>query len=223
LKRHAIAAAVIAALGTIAAPASAAVVIQLSGTSGNPGENVLFNADQSGLSVVAATNQTNTNVTFTNALGLDAQANGQATITNSGQDTLSGTTTFTIAAGSSFSLAEFNIPGVPGNPPPEESTSVFVQALGLDGTVIGSATLQPLSGTGQNFINVSGNAGELFTGVRLTLAPTGSAVGALQQVRLAGVSAVPEPTTWAMMLIGFGAVGYSMRRRKVSYGQRQLA
>jgi hypothetical protein len=24
-------------------------------------------------------------------------------------------------------------------------------------------------------------------------------------------SAVPEPTTWAMMLIGFGAIGYSMR------------
>ncbi len=30
--------------------------------------------------------------------------------------------------------------------------------------------------------------------------------------------AVPEPTTWAMMLLGFGAVGYSMRRkRKVTY------
>jgi len=26
--------------------------------------------------------------------------------------------------------------------------------------------------------------------------------------------AVPEPATWAMMLIGFGAVGYSMRRRR---------
>ncbi len=26
-------------------------------------------------------------------------------------------------------------------------------------------------------------------------------------------SAVPEPATWAMMLIGFGAVGYSMRQR----------
>lgn len=27
-------------------------------------------------------------------------------------------------------------------------------------------------------------------------------------------SAVPEPGTWAMMLIGFGAVGYSMRRAR---------
>jgi hypothetical protein len=36
-------------------------------------------------------------------------------------------------------------------------------------------------------------------------------------------SAVPEPTTWAMMLIGFGAVGYSMRRRKVGYARVQAA
>ena len=27
------------------------------------------------------------------------------------------------------------------------------------------------------------------------------------------VSAVPEPTTWVFMLVGFGAVGYSMRRK----------
>jgi hypothetical protein len=24
---------------------------------------------------------------------------------------------------------------------------------------------------------------------------------------------VPEPATWAMMMLGFGGVGYSMRRR----------
>jgi hypothetical protein len=29
--------------------------------------------------------------------------------------------------------------------------------------------------------------------------------------------AVPEPATWAMFLMGFGAVGYSMRSRKVGY------
>jgi hypothetical protein len=34
-------------------------------------------------------------------------------------------------------------------------------------------------------------------------------------------SAVPEPATWAMMLVGFGAVGYSMRKR--SSGKTQLA
>jgi hypothetical protein len=26
--------------------------------------------------------------------------------------------------------------------------------------------------------------------------------------------AVPEPATWAMMLLGFGAIGFSMRRRR---------
>jgi hypothetical protein len=26
--------------------------------------------------------------------------------------------------------------------------------------------------------------------------------------------AVPEPSTWAMMLLGFGAVGFAMRRRR---------
>jgi hypothetical protein len=27
-------------------------------------------------------------------------------------------------------------------------------------------------------------------------------------------TAVPEPGTWAMMLLGFGAAGYSMRRSR---------
>ena len=35
--------------------------------------------------------------------------------------------------------------------------------------------------------------------------------------------AVPEPSTWAMMLLGFGAVGYGMRRRKVAAGLVRLA
>ena len=28
------------------------------------------------------------------------------------------------------------------------------------------------------------------------------------------VNAVPEPGTWAMMLLGFGAIGFGMRRRR---------
>ena len=32
--------------------------------------------------------------------------------------------------------------------------------------------------------------------------------------RASVVSAVPEPGTWAMMLLGFGAIGFSVRRRR---------
>ena len=34
---------------------------------------------------------------------------------------------------------------------------------------------------------------------------------------------VPEPATWAMMLMGFGATGYAMRRRRRSAGIPQVA
>ena len=33
-------------------------------------------------------------------------------------------------------------------------------------------------------------------------------------IRQIGEGAVPEPATWAMMLIGFGAMGVSLRRRR---------
>jgi hypothetical protein len=34
------------------------------------------------------------------------------------------------------------------------------------------------------------------------------------------VPAVPEPATWAMLLIGFGAVGATLRSRKTNNGRR---
>lgn len=37
------------------------------------------------------------------------------------------------------------------------------------------------------------------------------------------LNAVPEPSTWAMMLIGFGGIGYSMRRRRRSTAIEQFA
>lgn len=44
----------------------------------------------------------------------------------------------------------------------------------------------------------------------------GSAYGndRLGTVTLAAAGGVPEPSTWAMLLIGFGAAGYAMRRRQ---------
>ena len=36
------------------------------------------------------------------------------------------------------------------------------------------------------------------------------------------VAPVPEPATWAMMILGFGAVGYSLRRRTARVRVTQL-
>jgi hypothetical protein len=37
------------------------------------------------------------------------------------------------------------------------------------------------------------------------------------------MAAVPEPGTWAMMLLGFGAIGFSMRRRRTQQNIAQIA
>jgi len=58
-----------------------------------------------------------------------------------------------------------------------------------------------------DFVATGGSTTLSFTALN-----TGNAYGpALDNVML---SAVPEPTTWALMIFGFLAVGYSMRRRK---------
>lgn len=36
-------------------------------------------------------------------------------------------------------------------------------------------------------------------------------------------SAVPEAGTWAMMILGFGAIGYALRSRKVGFGASNIA
>jgi hypothetical protein len=41
-----------------------------------------------------------------------------------------------------------------------------------------------------------------------------SAFGPATSTRLASMAAVPEPATWAMMLIGFGGIGTAMRRNR---------
>ncbi len=63
------------------------------------------------------------------------------------------------------------------------------------------------------------------TGSSATLNFTNTAGAGNEGVFLDAVSisaAVPEPSTWAMMFLGFGAIGFGMRKRKAAQGETRL-
>jgi hypothetical protein len=58
-------------------------------------------------------------------------------------------------------------------------------------------------------VRIYGDAGEVFTGIKLQ-----SNSNSLEIDNLAIKNAVPEASTWAMMIFGLGAVGTAMRRKR---------
>lgn len=67
---------------------------------------------------------------------------------------------------------------------------------------------QPLGG----FFGLSSFDPNVNDTYRVDLAADGHSLTVFAQLG-SGVSAVPEPATWAMMLLGFGGIGLGMRRR----------
>lgn len=59
-----------------------------------------------------------------------------------------------------------------------------------------------------------GLAGLFLDAGTYTLHITGTRGGNTQYSGGIAFAAVPEPTTWAMLLLGFGVVGFAMRRRR---------
>jgi hypothetical protein len=90
----------------------------------------------------------------------------------------------------------------------------------------GRITIDALSGTkleGGTTFNVSSNANHEFTlvsTVPLTevdlSSPTGGGFLRVRQFEISGAALIPEPSTWAMMILGFaglGFLGYRQTRR----------
>ncbi len=154
----------------------------------------------------------------TGALSLDA-ASPVTFITGDGANptspVLSGRPTFngpiavlfdTDQAGVGFDGGFFNAAGSTG-----------ITAFARDGSLLGTVAN---TGLGIEFLGLVTNDGQnRIAGVFLDLVgaePAGFAIDNLRfgvrgQVVTPGI---PEPTTWAMMILGFGAIGGSLRRRR---------
>jgi hypothetical protein len=76
-------------------------------------------------------------------------------------------------------------------------------------TVIGIHYGDAGTGLGDRTVFYSWNNLPSTSGITLSLTQ-----GFSNAVLYRSTGAVPEPATWAMMLLGFGAIGVSMRRRK---------
>jgi hypothetical protein len=185
-------------------PASAAVTICLGGgCAPQTGTNVLLNTGDTGTSVQGTLNNAPGTVTLTSTESLSLPASGAARVSAT-DGILDNPLTFTFDDGL-ISALEFNINALTNG-------DVFFTFAGgdSDGQV---TTLYDLASNGQNFFNAFNGT---FKSVTMTFA-NGATVEDVRQFRMSAASptaAVPEPATWAMMLLGFGAIGFGMRRRR---------
>ena len=121
--------------------------------------------------------------------------------------------------GSSFTAIDFNV-NVPNgdvartvllNGPIAEWVS-FSLLLGNDTVVdTGAYALG-----GNNMFLVFGDDGEIFKSItwRGWTSADMTTTAQFQDVRQIDLNAVPEPSTWAMMILGFGLIGGALRSRK---------
>jgi hypothetical protein len=195
------------ALALTAGTASADIVILAGSVPQNPDENVLLNTGASGMTVFGTTNQTNSSVTFIGSESLTEPSNGQARIEAS-DGAYTGLQFFLTDPLMTFTSAEFNINALADG-------MVTINAIDNNGDPF-SQTFS-VDGGGQNFFNLMGINGQSISNVWLT---STAAIGDIRQFRLGGVTglitAIPEPATWATMILGFFGIGAMLRRRRTA-------
>lgn len=155
-------------------------------------------------------------------LGISATTiQSQSTASSIGGLSASGSTTIEglTLTGSAFNNFEFNA-ALFANAAPN---TVLFNALGLSIILNEQITFGDgitSSGITTNAINIGFN--NFATGLGLTSGNIiiGSSTAA---VTAGATGAVPEPGTWAMMLMGFGAMGFALRRRKRTTNVMQAA
>jgi hypothetical protein len=202
-----------ATFAATAVPAAATVTICQTANCAPTDENVLVTAATNQTTINGTTNNTGVPVVFTSSTDhLNGNANGQADV--SATDGLLNDLTFALTGGNTFASATWNLFPLPGNAN-NEASSVIITYL----DPLGHTQTLSINTNGQNFMGIFGNAGERFVSVEFTANPITTGIQDLRQLRLGGVagpngSPLPEPGTWGLMLLGFGAAGVAMRRNR---------
>jgi hypothetical protein len=204
MRRHVLAVAAIL-LSSTAAKADLVITQVAPGGIGNFDANVLFKTQMTditsafGFANGAGQPQI---ITFTSGDAFNTSASGQAKITPFAT-TFNDLTMTASGTASAFTALLLDVKV------PTTETLTFTSP-----THITSGATQTVGPNGENFILVSTIGGETFSSLGFT--STGN-LSSVEQVRvdIAGnVGAVPEPATWAMMVVGFVGVGFMAYRRR---------
>jgi len=193
---------------SMSGPALAASVLvggyTLDDTSFGTGLGVHSDGTQSGSSISGHVNIDGSDVTFSTTTGtLDITGAGEATVYGdpSLEDLL-------VIFEKSWNEITFNFSDLDG------ADSDFT--LLVNGTALFSATPNVgdlactfcLIDNGENKFTVSGS------GINSLAFEFDPGIDNAKQFRVEGVSGIPEPTSWAMMILGFGAVGAMLRHAR---------
>jgi hypothetical protein len=209
--RGLLAAAFLAIAAVSISPAQADIVV-VSAVDNQDTDNVLLNTATNQLTVTGTVGPSDLLVNFTSTSGsglLNADASGQATVSGGTGNVSLTQIAFDLANNNTFTKAVFNL-----NAATNGSVLIHVEGVNINGGFFEDDFT--VNANGQNFFTVTSINGQLMTDVSLT-AINGATFEDLRQVRLGGfetVGAVPEPSTWAMMILGFAGVGFLAYRRR---------
>lgn len=95
--------------------------------------------------------------------------------------------------------------------------SVYYMEAGGDGLfhlITGGLVSNPFSQDANGNVNYVVSSTNPLTQLKIVTDGVGLKFVKQNAIELADVRAVPEPATWAMMLLGFGGIGMSMRRKQ---------
>lgn len=192
-------------IACIAVPAAATITIFDSPGKVQPKENVLFQAGNPvGFNAFGVTKKSHTGITFLGTEPLLTPSNGQARV-EAADGGLMSLDFFATLSTLGFSAVEFNIFGTHATAK-NVTLSFFDQ---FNNVFSGTFSI----GTGQNFFSALATDNEIISKIQIRLDGN---VHDMKQFRVtpATIGNVPEPASWAMLLVGFGLVGAAARRRK---------